>query len=555
MSFILNGGYYEWEITNNGTTWGAANICEGTLSDGYFDKLSIGNVVARQLKLTLWNVALDPAYPLVLTLKKIHNDGTVESIPKGTYFIDVYGTSPYSEYAEVTAYDALLKSEAPFMTSGEWSAVTDAALAAEIATTIGVTLDPVTAAFLSASLITINETPNIGDNGTTIREMLSVIGCLRGGNWIIDDDNNLQLILLNGTPDSVGIVYIGTDGLFYTDDLINMPDTASFVGFDANGDCQAIPKADITDADEVMYISRSGICEVDTYGNIKVISPDYDTVTIGDEVVDLDVSPVETIKGVEVWAGSKTSYRAWDTDDYATWDDIDGAILVCTMPIMASQTVADNLFAQYEDFTYLPYKASGVYADPELPLGTRLVIKSSTVVLSQRELNIDVLASCGLSADATQQAVSYYPYLTPAERSLQKDIDENYTRITANDDAIIAEAARAKGEEENLASRVTQTAEDFEVALTDLQSQTEQYMRFKGGILELGEKDSSFTAKLSSTELAFTGADGQKAAWISNTQLNIKEAVIETDEKFKAVGGSWVQQVVDNHFQIKWVAD
>ena len=53
MSFILNGGYYEWEITNNGTTWGAANICEGTLSDGYFDKLSVGNVVARQLKLTL----------------------------------------------------------------------------------------------------------------------------------------------------------------------------------------------------------------------------------------------------------------------------------------------------------------------------------------------------------------------------------------------------------------------------------------------------------------------------------------------------------------------
>lgn len=739
MSFILNGGYYEWEIANNGTTWGAANISEGCLSDGCFNQLSVGNVVARQLKLTLWNVALDPAYPLVLTLKKIRGDGTVESIPKGTYFIDTFGTSPYSEYAEVTAYDALLKSEAPFMTSGEWSAASDAALAAEIATRIGVTLDPVTSAYLSASPITINEAPNIGPNGTTIREMLSVIGCLRGGSWIIDDNNNLQLILLNGTPDSVGIVYIGTDGLFYTDDLINMPSSASFVGFDANGDAQAIPKADITDADEVMYISRSGVCEVDTYGNIKVISPDYDTVVIGDEVIDLDVSPSETIKGVEVWAGSKTSYRAWDTDEYATWDDIDGAILVCSMPIMASQTVADNLFSQYEDFTYLPYKASGVYADPELPLGTRLVIKSSTVALTQRELNIDALASCGLSAEATKLAASYYPYLTPVERSLQKDINNNYTAIQVQEGQIdsivqtfneqlginIAEltshsptdvynaSSNPNGywrnkiisltnastvltqlgdgwyhmefthslsspqgirflpvaipslDAENLTlmmevrnasytgeitfgsaaissgaaqyvinsadavvnpsdgahyfkltkststssktsvfrfgtdtinngkglnmdirlslymgaydgpyvpwsansynSRVTQTADGILISLatkiTEAEAQSlvdaygtvvEQYMRFAGGILELGESNSQFKALLSNTKLAFTGADGREVAWISNNQLYINNAIINGsltiryDEDATTVWRQFIRRVNEN---------
>ena len=571
MSFILNGGYYEWEIANNGTTWGAANICEGCLSDGCFNQLSVGNVVARQLKLTLWNVALDPAYPLVLTLKKIRGDGTVESIPKGTYFIDTFGTSPYSEYAEVTAYDALLKSEAPFMTSGEWSAASDAALAAEIATRVGVTLDPVTSAYLSASPITIDEAPNIGPNGTTIREMLSVIGCLRGGNWIIDDNNNLQLILLNGTPDSVGIVYIGTDGLFYTDDLINMPSSASFVGFDANGDAQAIPKADITDADEVMYISRSGICEVDTYGNIKVISPDYDTVTIGDEVIDLDVSPLETIKGVEVWSGVSERYRAWDTDEYAAWDDIDGAILYAQMPLMASQDVADRLWGLYEDFQYIPYEAQGVYTDPELPLGTVLEIKDNTVangnpvILTKRTQNIDLLAACDLSADATKQAVSYYPYLSPVERSLQTDINENSARITVNE-ADISEEVRSRAEEDGkLVQRIGNlelTDRDFRVeftenipsqiegAVNELADEIKNYLSYAGGVVKLGTSQNPVHLELRANRLSFVTAGGTELAYFSDNNLYITDAIIENPLIINRTGGSdkWIEEVDSNGY-------
>lgn len=429
MSFILDGGQYEWLLENDGNTYGAAHICEGRVEDKLYEKLSVGNVIARQLDITLWNAPIDPLKPLSLSLKKTL--GADESVvSKGVYFTDAYSKSPYSEYAEIKAYDALLKTDAPFKTSGSWNNPSEVTVARQIASKIGVSLNQLTDIYLSDNGSSMTEAPKIGDNGTTMREMLSVIGILHGGNWIIDDNNNLQLVLLNGNLYTESALTISdTDGLFYLKKVYEIEPGDYFVAVNDQGGFESLDALEATNDDIIVYVDQLGNFGVDTLYNVLRIKPEPLTDHIGDEVSEFDVSDAQTIEGVEVWLGNDVSFRAWDTAAYASFDDIEGAILSVSMPIMASQTVANNLWAQYGGFEFIPYKASNAYAAPEDALGTLLEIKDKTVTLSARVLNIDLLAACLLSSE--WDAKTWYPYLSPVERSLQKQIDSTKTEVSA----------------------------------------------------------------------------------------------------------------------------
>ena len=555
MSFITNGGSYEWKITNNLTTYGAANLVSGKLTECLYKRIGVGNVIARQLTLNMWNVTIDTDYPLVLECVATAADGTQTTIGKGTYFVDTIEKSPYSDYATIEAFDALLKTEVPYLRTGTWTATTDKALVQQIATDIGVSVATNTLALLTPTK-TVDEVPSIGDNGTTSREMLSVVACMRGGNFIINDDNELELVPLIGKYDVTMAVTVDGDGLFGLKPYTLLENSDDVVEVDGNGDFQVIAYSSVTDSTELWYVGGDGLNYVGTLDDIEALSPVvYPTITIGNEVVQFDVAPTETITRVEVWGNSAVSYRSPSGLSESAWNALGGTILSVNMPIMASQDLADELYGVYEDFAYIPFTAEGAYFDPDTPLGVSLSIKNDTVVLADRTLTIDQLSSCDLDAEATQAVVSYYPYISPVERKMADEIEGNRTSITANEDAITAEAVRAQGAEEELSSTFTQTAEGLRVDLNDYKNEVASYLKYESGTLTLGEQGTNFQAKLDNTKLAFTGADGTDAAWISNTQLNIKEAVIEKDEKFKGSAGNWVQQVVNDHFQIKWVAN
>ena len=57
------------------------------------------------------------------------------------------------------------------------------------------------------------------------------------------------------------------------------------------------------------------------------------------------------------------------------------------------------------------------------------------------------------------------------------------------------------------------------------QNLLEEYIRFKGALIELGKVGNSFTAELSNEQLAFK-QDGQTIAYISNQSLVITNAEI-----------------------------
>lgn len=486
MSFVISdGGHYEWYVTNNGIPRGPGYIISGTVTDAVYQGISVGNVISRQLSLQMYDVSLDPTDPIVLSVKAIDNTGAVDgTYAKGTYYIDTIEKSPYSDVVSITAFDALLKTETPYMKSGTWTARTDEYIVTAIATDIGVSIEASTAVLLAASPITIDQMPNIGDNGTTMREMLSVVGALRGGNWIINDDNELELITLSGN---------GT------------------------------------------------------------------TIVVGDEVSDFDVSPTGTVKRVEVWAGSSTSFRSPADDGQGNplsdddWEAIGGTVLSVQMPIMGSQAVADALYAMYatspNELVYIPYKGSSVYIDPDTPLGTALTIKNNTVLLASRSLNIDALGACDTSSDATQAATSYYPYLSPVEREIKQQTAENYAAITKLDDRIDSEVVDIT---DGYTSLVEQTAKDITDIFYDYESNVKKYIQFSAQGIEIGTEGSNLKTIVTDTDISFYGEDGQKAAWVSNTQLNISEAVIGTNQKFKGTTGNWIQEVRDNHFRIRW---
>ena len=242
----------------------------------------------------------------------------------------------------------------------------------------------------------------MGEDGTTDREMLSYIAVLRGGNWIINDDNQLQLVLLTGRLNSVDIVFIGTDGKFYSDKLINMPSSAAFVTYNSQGRSYSTPKAEITDESVVLYLDHSGASQAGRYADIKSVAPLEEVIEIGDEVVEFDVSPTETVTRIELVVNSTLSYRSPSGLTEEQWQALGGKCITASLPIMASQEAADNLYSMLHGLTYIPHEAQSVYVDPEVPLGTKLHIKNDTVALSNRTLNIDLLCASDLTAEPTE---------------------------------------------------------------------------------------------------------------------------------------------------------
>ena len=550
-------GSYEWNLTNGTTTYGPSNISGGTLTDALYESLSVGNVVARTFEFRMWGITLDPSQPVILELVKTDAQGNVTREPKGAYFIDTIEKSPYSEYTEFTAFDALLKTEVPYMKSGSWSATSAYEIVAQIASDIGVTIEEQTLAYILSNPKTIDQVPSIGDNGTTERELLSVIAVMYGGNWIINDSNELELVQLGGRiAPTVSLVTIDSNGLFYAKPYGAVQASETVVTVNSSGNFETALMSAVTSSTVLWYIGTDGMNYTDTWANIQALpTGTYPSVVIGDEVAEFDVSPTETITRIELWEKSSKSYRSPEGLTESEWEALGGIVLSAQMPLMASQDLADELYAQYNGFTYVPYTAESAYFDPETALGTTLEIKDDTVILSNRTLDIGVLAPSDLSADPTQELKSYYPKLSAFERGVQQDIEESFARITTTNDEIEAEVRRAKGVEEDLGTRITTTADSLTIALNDYKNEQATYIRYENGVVELGETNSEVVSQFKNDKWAIVGTDGQDATWVDETSLNGNDIVAHKSVQHLAETGKWVQQTVNNHFQIKWVSN
>jgi hypothetical protein len=122
--------------------------------------------------------------------------------------------------------------------------------------------------------------------------------------------------------------------------------------------------------------------------------------------------------------------------------------------------------------------------------------------------------------------------------ALQVQVHECYSEITKTSEQIqssVRESYISKTEmeaiQQDFQTSITQNSSEIRMDFTTVtdeiknsvaynQELLEEYIRFKGALIELGKVGNAFTAELSNEELAFK-EDGQTIAYISNQSLVI----------------------------------
>lgn len=139
--------------------------------------------------------------------------------------------------------------------------------------------------------------------------------------------------------------------------------------------------------------------------------------------------------------------------------------------------------------------------------------------------------------------------------SLSTSIEQNAASITATaqatSEALGSLESRVAFDANGLVVSRLQTAiaNTSQAAVDDYADVVEDYIRFSGNTIELGESSSQLKARLSNTELAFTGEDGNDAAWVNNNEFHANHFVAESD----LTVGRWTQQFEANgSFSIVW---
>ena len=155
--------------------------------------------------------------------------------------------------------------------------------------------------------------------------------------------------------------------------------------------------------------------------------------------------------------------------------------------------------------------------------------------------------------------------------AIQENVRECYSEISKSSEQIrlaVREDYISRSEmatiQQDFQSTITQNSSeirmDFSTITDELkdniatnQELLEEYIRFKGALIELGKVGNAFTAELSNNELAFK-ENGQKIAYISNNSLVITNAEVRNKLSLGNETRGWFDFIPRSNgtFSIKW---
>lgn len=158
-----------------------------------------------------------------------------------------------------------------------------------------------------------------------------------------------------------------------------------------------------------------------------------------------------------------------------------------------------------------------------------------------------------------------------ATHSLKENIHECYSEISKTAEEInlsVREGYISRSEleaiQQDFETSITQNSTEIRFDFTlvtdeikgtvaDNQSLLEEYIRFKGALIELGRVGNAFTAELSGESLAFK-ENGQKIAYISNQSLVITNAEIRNKLSLGNESRGWFDFIprANGNLPIKW---
>ena len=192
-------------VIANQTYYNSKMFSGGVVGDLMSEPEDVGNAISRQLSVVLEPLGLIPRaakieYYVQLTIRG-SNNAIVQSsewIRKGIFYIDTREEDPETGLLNIVAFDKMMSAETPYLHSGyvgDWPR-TDIDVVDDICTLMGITLDSNTRSFINKSYQI--PYPGVDDDGLTKREILSNIGVLYCGNFMITDDETLRLVPLEG---------------------------------------------------------------------------------------------------------------------------------------------------------------------------------------------------------------------------------------------------------------------------------------------------------------------------------------------------------------------
>lgn len=201
---IISGQYRTQYRITIGSTVITDDIRSMTTDAVLFDDFSIGNVISREIRVI---IAGTTNYPNEIVMRpeiRVYDPVGIrysDWLSKGVYYIADRTINERAGTIEFTGYCKLIDTDYVFFKTGTWVSQTALSVVNTIAADLGVQIHSDTTSLLTNSPKTIGSIPAMGENGTTAREMLSYIGVMYAGNWIIDDTGKLRLIALTDLPD------------------------------------------------------------------------------------------------------------------------------------------------------------------------------------------------------------------------------------------------------------------------------------------------------------------------------------------------------------------
>ena len=189
---------------------------------------SVGGCISSELTLSMLKPSSTiPRMAEIRVYVRAVNGSTFSAwMPQGVFFIDTRETTKNDDGVDVLsfhAYDAMLKAEADYPnTTDEWP-MTDIDVIKEIAMTMGLQASVSSTDGIDTRTITaVANGYQIGlPAGQTMREVLSNIAAMYGGNWIMNYDGQLLLIKIADLPPETNyLVTITGDPITFGGDRI-----------------------------------------------------------------------------------------------------------------------------------------------------------------------------------------------------------------------------------------------------------------------------------------------------------------------------------------------
>lgn len=224
--------WFECRVAINGSSYGEDQILEMESDYWMFsgNQPGVGGCLAGEL--TLRMLAPNVEIPRMATVNpyvRVWAQGyqnPSEWIPQGKYFIDTRETTDNNDGLPILSlhcYDAMLKAEADYPnTTHSWPYL-DINVVREIAKAMGLQTYVNSDYGIDQRTITaMNKGYTIGlPAGQTMREVLSHIAAMYGGNWIMSYDGKLLLIKLTELPPETNyLVTIAGDPITFGGDRI-----------------------------------------------------------------------------------------------------------------------------------------------------------------------------------------------------------------------------------------------------------------------------------------------------------------------------------------------